>query len=389
MINRLLLTLLIAITWSFARAATPPVNKTATSKFPLLRLKMVLDSFNYDDIAIGFDASATTTYNNQIDSRYFPGINAPEGLFSLSSDNVPLSVNILPLPKEAPLMIRLDVEAKNSGNFDMQRTELDSISKVYDIWLVDKFAKDSVNLRTATGYLFNINKKDSTSFGSNRFVVVIRQNRAMAVHLLDFTAINFNTGAKLSWTTGNEQDNTSFTVERSIDDGNTFMALDSITSDGSGVYSYIDKTPIDGTDKYRLKITDMNGAISYSGIVALSIGSTNTTQAETNNISIYPNPSNGLINLSINPNGSNTVSSASQTTQTNGLVHSFAAIPATFAASYDIKIININGSVIKTASSVSASWHDNVSSLSPGTYIIQVVNNADKTLVGKSTFIKL
>jgi hypothetical protein len=44
---------------------------------------------------------------------------------------------------------------------------------------------------------------------------------------------------------------------------------------------------------------------------------------------------------------------------------------------------------MKTATTNQQSWATDVSGFIPGTYIIQVVNNGDKSLVGKSTFIKL
>jgi hypothetical protein len=51
--------------------------------------------------------------------------------------------------------------------------------------------------------------------------------------------------------------------------------------------------------------------------------------------------------------------------------------------------MSANGLIVKTANSSQPSWQDNVSNLLPGTYIIQVVNNYDKSLIGKSKFVKL
>ncbi|MEO6630510.1 MAG: T9SS type A sorting domain-containing protein, partial [Mucilaginibacter sp.] len=57
--------------------------------------------------------------------------------------------------------------------------------------------------------------------------------------------------------------------------------------------------------------------------------------------------------------------------------------------SYAIKIVNITGSVVKSATSAQPNWQDDVGTLQPGTYIIQVVNNNDKSVVGKTTFVKM
>jgi len=62
---------------------------------------------------------------------------------------------------------------------------------------------------------------------------------------------------------------------------------------------------------------------------------------------------------------------------------------AASSQSYAIKIVNVTGSVVKSANSSQPSWQDDVGGLQPGTYIIQVVNNNDKTVVGKTTFVKM
>jgi len=385
MVNRLSIILLLVIACATTVWSSPIANNNGNMQIPLLRLKLVLDESNYDDIAIGFLQTATTQYNNQIDSRYLAGIDAAEGLASFSSDNVPLSVNIVPLPGIAPLVIRLDVEARNSGPFTLERTELDSISQVYDVWLMDKYTKDSLDLRSNTSYAFNVNKNDTASFGSNRFTIVIRQNPAMMLHLITFAAKKGAVGNDLAWTTENEQSSTLFSVERSIDNGTTFFVLDSLISNGSGTYTYTDKSPMSGENLYRLKLQDMNGVVTYSNIV--SLGSASAAAATTNStLNIYPNPSNGVIHLAINPGDGN---GSSGTLQVNSQGQGFGVSKSATVASYSIKIVNIKGITVKSAIASSASWQDNVSSLAPGTYIVQVTSNSDNKLVGESTFVKL
>jgi hypothetical protein len=105
-----------------------------------------------------------------------------------------------------------------------------------------------------------------------------------------------------------------------------------------------------------------------------------------NNLSVYPNPATNYINLSIKPNNnlSPNLSALAALNLTPGLINNQKS-----PLSYNIKIINITGSIIKNVVSSSVNWRDNVSALMPGTYIIQVTNASDNSLVGKSTFIKL
>ena len=131
--------------------------------------------------------------------------------------------------------------------------------------------------------------------------------------------------------------------------------------------------------------------ISYTNTATLIYGSTAALTA--GNLIIYPNPSAGMINLAINQTG---VSQAVSYPQP-GLspIQAYSATPVLAAgavkdaSSYNIKIINVTGEVVKVATSSSANWQANLNSLTPGTYIIQVVNNKDKSLVGKGTFIKM
>jgi hypothetical protein len=362
----------------------------------LLRLKLSLDSINHDEIAIGFNSTASANYNGAEDAVYLPGINAPEGLSSFSSDNVQLAINYLPLPKQAQQVIRLNVQARKTGTYTLQRTTLTAIPQIYDIWLVDNYKKDSLDIRKYTGYAFDVDLADTNSFGSNRFWLVIRQNPALGVHLLNFTAKKAVSGAQTAWKTENEQNYTNFTVERSTNNGVTFTVLGGFTSGAQGTYSFLDKNPPDSTDQYRLKLVDLNGTISYSDMATLMYSNSSGSIAA-NNISVYPNPANSVINLAIKGGAAPiSVQPVSPTPNLSALqaVNSSPSLAATIVqdngtAMYSIKIISITGAVIKTATSAQPNWQDNVSDLLPGTYIIQVTNNANKSIIGQSTFIKL
>jgi len=368
------------LTGSSLFMGAPPANDVAQ----LLRLRMVQDSLNYDDITIVFNSAASPTYNGNEDAQYLPGINAAEGLASLSNDSlpVPLSINSLPLPKKMAQVIGLTVTAQQSGAFTFRRTELDAIPQIYEVWLMDKYKKDSLDLRHNATYAFNIDLNDAASFGSNRFSIVIRQNPVLGVRLLNFTAAKAPGGAQIVWKTENEQNYTNFTVERSIDNGQTFTILGGLVANGSGTYSLLDKSP-DLNDQYRLKIEDLNGTITYSAVVTLGYSSNSVV----NNMNVYPNPATNSINLNIKP--TNSLPSNLSALQVLGSTPSLVRSQNISTQSYNIKIISITGTVIKTALSSLPDWHDNVSTLTPGTYIIQVTNASDNSVVGKSTFVKL
>jgi hypothetical protein len=211
-------------------------------------------------------------------------------------------------------------------------------------------------------------RTDPNSFGSDRFSLVIRQNSALAFHLVDFTAEKVAGGVETAWKTENEQGYTNFTVERSNDGGQTYDNIDSLLSDSLGAYSFIDKsqaaTAVGATDQYRLKIQDQSGTVSYSNVVTLMYS--NAAIAH-NSLNVYPNPATGVVNFSI---------------------VAYEGSPAD-KTMYGVKIVNLSGAVVRTATTSSQSWQTDVSNLMPGTYVVQMVKNADGSIAGKSTFIKL
>ena len=227
---------------------------------------------------------------------------------------------------------------------------------------------DSLEVTANDTYSFNVDKNNPATFGTHRFSLVIRQDPALGVHLLNFTAVKATNGAEIGWVTENEADYTSYTVERSSDNGVTFIALDEIMSSGLGTYSFLDKTPPVAADQYRLKITDLNGVITYSKIVTLIYGKGNSGVVA-NIINVYPNPASSIIGLSVTQN----------------------TLPSSNAGtvSYKIIITNSSGSIVKTAFSAGATWGGNVSGFLPGTYVIQVLNTSNNGLVGKTKFTKI
>jgi hypothetical protein len=348
-----------------------------------IRLEMAADSINKEETVICFKADAQNGFVINEDSQHLTG-GGKVGLCSISADSVALAINTIPLPKPTQTIVRLEMSATTDGVYTLNRTEINNIPKLYRVWLMDAYVKDSLDIRSNTTYTFNLYKADGNSYGANRFSIVIRQDPAMMVHLLSASATKAKDGAQIIWTTENEDYYTNFTVERSTDGGNTFNALGSLLSNGTGNYNFLDKTPLLTSDKYRVQVTDLNGGITYSTVMTLNYDVSNNAQAN-NAIVIYPNPVSNVMNLAINQNnGSSTNTSPLQLTDLNSNINK-----KTNPVTYDIKIISLAGYVVKTETSSQPTWQDNVSALSPGTYVVQVVNNTNKSLVGKSTFIKL
>jgi len=334
---------------------------------PVLRLKMSLDSIHHEETVINFDPKASTAFVINEDAPHRQG----EGLIgftSISSDNIPLGINMLPLA--ATQTIPLRTVATNDGLYNITLARLANLPALYEIWLKDAYMKDSLDIKDNPTYNFNITHADTSTYGNYRFTLVIRQNPALMVHLLSFTALKATGGDNVAWTTENEANYTGFAVQRSTDGGKTFATLDALVSSGLGAYSYLDKTPVQGANSYRLQLTDLNGNISYSNVITIMYANTGN-QIALNGFMVYPNPTAAALNLSITQPTATTTASA------------------TISAAYTIQIVNNLGVVLKTAQSSSPQWQTDVSALVPGTYIITVKNTTDNTLVGRSAFVKL
>ncbi|MBS1531186.1 MAG: T9SS type A sorting domain-containing protein [Bacteroidetes bacterium] len=309
---------------------------------------------------INFSPNAKTAFSITEDARYRTGT-GKVSLASLSSDNIPLSINQLPLGKMGDT-ISLKVGATASGSYTLKMETLTGIPQLYDIWLKDAFTKDSVNLRNNDTYSFTITAADTTTYGANRFKLVLSQNPAMAYQLLSFDAEKAGNGhqAQVTWTTKNEENYTNFTVERSNDNGKTYSVIGSVASAGIGAYGLVDRHPDKGSNLYRLKQEDFNNNVTYSNPVDVSFGNNvNLTR-----LNLFPNPAKNNIFLSFDPK-------------------SFVK------TTYDIRITNSTGMVVRFARVTDTNWHDNISNLLTGTYLLQVTDHRDNSIIGQTKFVKL
>jgi len=105
----------------------------------------------------------------------------------------------------------------------------------------------------------------------------------------------------LTWSTSTEINNEVFEVERS-QDGETFEEIGRVAGAGNSSselqYLFTDKKPLKGIAYYRLKQVDFDGTFTYTHLVSVSnIESSNANEEV--EVSLFPNPTNGLIKIFI------------------------------------------------------------------------------------------
>lgn len=236
-----------------------------------LRVALEKDAINKDDILIMFAPTTSPAFVFNEDASYFPGYGLV-GLSSLSSDGVLMTIDKRPFPAVSTA-IPLNITATASDIYKLNLTLINSIPVNYDIWLMDAYKKDSLDFRHNPTYSFNLNLADTNSFGSHRFSLVIRQNPALKVHLLDFITDKAKGGVQVTWKTENEVNYTTFVVEKSQDKGQTYAQLTSMVSSGQGKYTFFDKVHAYGEALYRLKVISQDGSVITSKVVSAKPGS--------------------------------------------------------------------------------------------------------------------
>ncbi|MFI5162603.1 MAG: MBG domain-containing protein, partial [Sphingobacteriales bacterium] len=333
-----------------------------TSTEQYLHIKLSKDTINSDGTIIRFNNNAQANYSAAEDAAYRVGT-GKVSLSSLSADRRNLAINQLPFVIKGQ-KIPLQVTAAADGTYSLSMTGITGIPQLFNVWLKDNLLKDSVDMRQTSSYSFSMLHSDTNSYGSNRFLVVINQNPDYAYRLLSFNATKVPTerAVNVGWTTKYEDNYTSFVVERSVDNGKTFNTLGSIGSVNLGSYSLLDTRPIVGQNLYRLKQVDINNNTTYSKVVQISYSDISNSIAK-NNVSLFPNPASSNINLAVLTDISN--------------------------LTYDVKITNSAGFVVKSATTNQPSLQLNVSNWLPGTYLVKVFNSKDQSEIGTTKFIKL
>ena len=116
----------------------------------------------------------------------------------------------------------------------------------------------------------------------------------LPVELTSFSGIREDESVKLSWNTATESNNDFFAVERSSN-GVDFMEVGQV--DGSGTtaelrsYNFVDEYPVSGTNYYRLRQVDFNGAFEYSNLVEIEFAGADPA------VTIYPNPVTDVLHI--------------------------------------------------------------------------------------------
>jgi hypothetical protein len=154
----------------------------------------------------------------------------------------------------------------------------------------DVYAGTSIplNLNGNTQIPFTVTT-DPNSARPDRFRIVFTNASTVSgvtpVTYTDVKALQNNNNVNVQWQVDNELNVSKYEVEKSSD-GTQFTSVATIAPSGksSSTYNWVDATPSDGVNYYRIEEVDDNGVINYSEVVAANVNKTGSS------INVYPNP---------------------------------------------------------------------------------------------------
>jgi hypothetical protein len=192
--------------------------------------------------------------------------------------------------------------------------------------------------------------------GGNSVSVTIQLGVPLPVHLIGFTGKEVSRKAELNWDITADSDPDHFDIEKSSDGirfGSIATVMPSAGQNNAGIISfrYTDPSLLNGRSFYRLKMTDVNGVVTYSRIVLISSASVSK-----NEISVFP------------------------TLVSDNLIYLKAGRSMNQAVA---EVIDINGKLLTThrlgqlASGQTVSFQPLRNNLAKGIYIIRVADGND------------
>jgi hypothetical protein len=342
----------IAFTEGLKTTAPGTIAFKAVEPKPEITLKMVQDSANYDLAKLRFSDTYNKNYKETEDADDLNG-NGQAVLFgAMTADGHEVSIASQPLNKQRTSVF-LSVNDSASGDYKIKAMDISAIPDYYDVWLLDHFQNDSLNIRNNDSYGFKLDKKVPATYGNSRFEIVINKKPLPPYALTAFTGQRNINSNIIKWNTVNEFTYITFEVQYSVDNKD-FKTIDTVQSVGSGSYSFADATV--KTGYYRLKQTDLDGIVKYSNVVIISVDSNGLDV-----FTVYPNPTSNYLHFTTNE-----------------------PVKTTFG----VDVYSSMGALLKRETFSSNTGQLDVSSLQTGFYSILLIDNNTKKTIASAKFIK-
>lgn len=245
-----------------------------------IRLQLLKEGAENSDEALVVLNGAEAGYAQNDVLRY-----GGEGVFlsTLSTDGKELAINYMPEVSYVS-NIKLSINVATNGSYQLQFA-LSDIPVGYEVKLRDRYLNTITDVSAqGTIYALTIDRSVAASFGADRFEIMLAPPTTLPVVISAFTANKVNEGVLLKWATASENNNSHFEVQRAGED-KLYTNVGSLSANSQGLYSLLDKAPLNGNNYYRLVQVDKDGKSTTSNPVVVKYEL--NTEA-TAGISLYP-----------------------------------------------------------------------------------------------------
>lgn len=171
----------------------------------------------------------------------------------------------------------------------------------------DNIDNDTISLEifptyySASSNETNFASKENSDGNASKLVIYYHTLSTTPVTLSSLSgSITNEKNVLLKWNTISEINSSIFHIQRSTN-GVDFVTIDSIEAAGNSMhsiaYTYVDQNPLSGTNYYRVKEIDLDGAYQFSNIISIKANGS---------FKIYPNPIKKGNDITITTNTKNT-----------------------------------------------------------------------------------
>lgn len=184
----------------------------------------------------------------------------------------------------------------NEEGFDAARRRL----QIYDTWYIrtmfkwmteDPVSQKEIDRNNAVYNLSGQNNRNPFVDHPEYAALIWQCTGVLPVTITDFVAQKNNNAILLKWYATYETNFKTFEIERSLD-ANGFYKVGAIAGQNLANYSFNDaQLPNTSLVYYRLKMIDIDGTFSYSKVLPVRLNNNFT------NALVYPNPTNGPLNV--------------------------------------------------------------------------------------------
>jgi hypothetical protein len=225
-------------------------------------------------------------YSNEIDGK--------DGLKMTNfTENFGIQKGIQTLAVEARQpFVNTDTIFFNINKLKRLSYRLEFVSENFDNdvvgYLEDKFLDNStlIQMNGTTTVDFTVTTNTASAV-ADRFHVVFIKVLPLPVKFTSISATQQNAAIAVKWTAENEINISKYEVEKSTN-GVNFVKINTTiatgTNNSSTTYNFLDITPEQGNNFYRIRSYNQSGSFDYSKVVLVKLGKTGS------GISVYPNP---------------------------------------------------------------------------------------------------